>query len=152
MSAHDEPGNVSSDSAQDETVAGEAGHASTMLAPSISTNVGEAATNIAAPVTRIGMGYPRGSSGVTNPPLGGTRDRRVSLLPLHDLEAEGGRYRVGEQIGQGGMGEVLVAYDEQIGRNVRASYAKRACKVASSIRRSSRCMISVLIAMAVRSS
>ena len=33
-------------------------------------------------------------------------------------ELEGSRYRLGEQIGRGGMGEVLLAHDELIGRDV----------------------------------
>ncbi|MCW5801140.1 MAG: protein kinase [Deltaproteobacteria bacterium] len=52
----------------------------------------------------------------TSPPTRPMRKRHDSLATPRPGDAA--RYTVGDMIGQGGMGEVLLAYDEQIGREV----------------------------------
>ncbi len=47
-----------------------------------------------------------------------TTDERGSRGPARQLKITGDRYRLGEAIGRGGMGEVLAARDDQIGRDV----------------------------------
>jgi eukaryotic-like serine/threonine-protein kinase len=48
-------------------------------------------------------------------PIENTRERRKASAPLLP---DGPRYEVGEEIGRGGMGEVVAAHDIQIGRDV----------------------------------
>src|SRR5262247_674347 len=45
----------------------------------------------------------------------------VVMVPVEDLGAPppvSDRYRLGQRLGRGGMGEIVAAYDEQIGREV----------------------------------
>ena len=61
----------------------------------------------------VGLTPPSGS-GVTRPLLPRRRPRESAAPP----PAASDRYTIGALIGEGGMGEVVVAFDEQIGREV----------------------------------
>src|SRR5688500_4971638 len=77
-----------------------------------------------APTLAIGEGRPSASPlppppsvpllSAATQPLARARRRTLSHSPV----LEGARYTLGPRIGEGGMGEVIVAFDEQIGREV----------------------------------
>jgi len=93
----------------EDTVAtvGELGELQTMVAPSLAEGTQRAGLEIAATVAA-----PSGGP-LTTRPLGVHASSGATLAALDDR-----RYTFGALLGQGGMGEVVLAFDEHIGREV----------------------------------
>jgi len=87
---------------------GELGELQTLVAPSLAEGTRRAGLEIAATVA-----VPSGSALLTTRPLGKPAQGGATAAALDDR-----RYTFGALLGQGGMGEVVLAFDEHIGREV----------------------------------